>query len=94
MKTLNRIVVHDKVEVMDASEMKQVLGGSGSDGLLTCDCVCTQPKPCQLDKNGNIPPAEYKTGVLAKSAMDAYIKLSSGYCAIYNTVNCSNCRTT
>lgn len=35
MKTLNRIVVHDKVEVMDASEMKQVLGGSGSDGLLT-----------------------------------------------------------
>lgn len=94
MKTLNRIVVHDKVEVMDASEMKQVLGGSGSDGLLTCDCVCTQPKPGQLDKNGNIPPAEYKTGVLAKSAMDAYIKLSSGYCAIYNTVNCSNCRTT
>lgn len=94
MKVLKRIVVHDKIEVMEASEMKQVLGGSGSSGLLLCDCVCTQPKPGQLDNQGKIPPAEYETGVLAKNAMDAYIKISSGYCAVYNRVDCTNCRTT
>lgn len=93
MKTLNRILVHDKVEVMDASEMKQVLGGSGSSGLLTCDCVCTQPKSGQLDNQGKIPPAEYKTAVLAKDVIDAAIKVSSGYCVVYDSINCSNCRT-
>lgn len=99
MKNLSRIHLHDDALLSD-KEMKQVLGGSGADGMgdsgadgsggkkVTFDCLCYEIDPSKANESGVLPPPDKRVFVTATSVREA-VSLASASCSEYLNVTCS-----
>lgn len=90
MKKLGTLKLKD-VSILSESEMKHVLGGSGSIGSgfgeREWHCLCQSPSNNAVDENGIPLPAKKEVTVIADKPIDAYHS-AKDKCNGYEIVDC------